>query len=128
MGGGISSLSKICVVSPSKRPSAQIDFTFAQVAMKDNRIDYSGNCGNMSSIIRPFAVDTGLLQTRRKFWFGNRDIDVRVTDAGNPCIFVSARDVGVDGILLPDEIEKCPGLLDRLESIRKEAAVAINGY
>ena len=31
MGGGISSLSKICVVGPSERPDADVDFTFAQV-------------------------------------------------------------------------------------------------
>lgn len=57
MGGGISSLSKICVVGPSSRADADVDYTFAQVAVREPIVDYSGNCGNMSSAIGPFAVD-----------------------------------------------------------------------
>ncbi|HET7159064.1 MAG TPA: PrpF domain-containing protein, partial [Burkholderiales bacterium] len=64
MGGGISSLSKVCVVGPSTRPDADIDYTFAQVAVKEARVDYSGNCGNMSSAMGPYAVDEGLVQAR----------------------------------------------------------------
>lgn len=60
MGGGLSSVSKICVVGPSSRPDADIDYTFAQVAVKEASVDYSGNCGNMSSAMGPFAVTEGL--------------------------------------------------------------------
>ena len=66
MGGGISSLSKVCVVGPSTRPDADIDYTFAQVQVKDAKVDYSGNCGNMSSAMGPFAVDEGLVKTSGK--------------------------------------------------------------
>ncbi len=62
MGGGLSSLSKVCVLSRSSRPDADIDYTFAQVMVKDAHVDYSGNCGNMSSAVGPFAVDEGLVQ------------------------------------------------------------------
>lgn len=62
MGGGISSLSKVCVVGPSSRPDADIDYTFAQVQVKEAKVDYSGNCGNMSSAMGPFAVDEGILK------------------------------------------------------------------
>jgi hypothetical protein len=62
MGGGVSSLSKVCVVGPPSRPDADIDYTFAQVLVKDRRVDYSGNCGNMSSAMGPFAVDEGLVR------------------------------------------------------------------
>jgi len=62
MGGGISSLSKVCVVGPSTRADADIDYTFAQVQVKDAKVDYSGNCGNMSSAMGPFAVDEGLVK------------------------------------------------------------------
>jgi 2-methylaconitate isomerase len=62
MGGGVSSLSKVCVVGPSTRPDADIDYTFAQVLVKDARVDYSANCGNMSSAMGPFAVDEGLVK------------------------------------------------------------------
>ena len=61
MGGGISSLSKICVVGPSDRPDADVDFTFAQVAIDRGLVSYGANCGNMSSAIGPFAVDEGLV-------------------------------------------------------------------
>ena len=61
MGGGVSSLSKVCIVGPASRPDADIDYTFAQVLVKDAKVDYSGNCGNMSSAMGPFAVDEGLV-------------------------------------------------------------------
>ncbi len=62
MGGGSSSLSKICIVGPSTRPDADVDYTFAQVMVNEARVDYSGNCGNMSSAIGPFAVDEKLVE------------------------------------------------------------------
>lgn len=64
MGGGVSSLSKICVVgSPSEAQKAagvDVEYTFAQVGIRDSIIDYSGNCGNLSSMIGVFAVDEDL--------------------------------------------------------------------
>lgn len=62
MGGGVSSLSKVCVIGPSTRPDADIDYTFAQVQVKEARVDYGANCGNMSSAMGPFAVDEGLVK------------------------------------------------------------------
>ena len=62
MGGGVSSLSKVCVVGPPTRPDADIDYTFAQVQVKEARVDYGANCGNMSSAMGPFAVDEGLVK------------------------------------------------------------------
>ncbi|KAJ7334051.1 DUF453 domain-containing protein [Mycena albidolilacea] len=64
MGGGVSSLSKICVVSPgSPEQQAQgiaVEYTFVQVGVRDSSIDYSGNCGNLSSMIGVFASDEGI--------------------------------------------------------------------
>jgi len=61
MGGGVSSLSKICVVGSSseeqKAAGIDVEYTFAQVGIRDSIIDYSGNCGNLSSMIGVFAVD-----------------------------------------------------------------------
>ena len=62
MGGGVSSLSKVCVVGPSSRDDADIDYTFAQVQVKEAKVDYGANCGNMSSAMGPFAVDEGLVK------------------------------------------------------------------
>src|SRR5215467_13432794 len=62
MGGGVSSLSKVCVLAPSARDDADIDYTFAQVQIREKRVDYESNCGNMSSAVGPFAVDEGLVR------------------------------------------------------------------
>lgn len=65
MGGGISSLSKVCVVGPPTRDDADVDFTFAQLGVDTAIVDYAGNCGNMSSAIGPFAVDEGLVPAQK---------------------------------------------------------------
>jgi 2-methylaconitate cis-trans-isomerase PrpF len=61
MGGGLSSLNKVCVIGPPTRPDADVDYTFAQCAVKEARVDYAGNCGNMSAAVGPFAIEEGLL-------------------------------------------------------------------
>ncbi|MCC6534439.1 MAG: PrpF family protein [Burkholderiales bacterium] len=98
MGGGVSSLSKVCVVGPSSRPDADIDYTFAQVLVKDRKVDYSGNCGNMSSAMGPFAVDEGMVAA------GGADAVVRIHNTNTKKIIRSrfALDQGlaaVDGEL-----------------------------
>jgi 2-methylaconitate cis-trans-isomerase PrpF len=62
MGGGVSSLSKVCIIAPSTREDADVDYTFCQVLVKDAAVQYKGNCGNMSSAVGPFAVDEGLVR------------------------------------------------------------------
>src|SRR5262245_30185598 len=68
MGGGVSSLSKICVVgSPSaklKEAGIDAEYTFIQVGIRDDTLDTSGNCGNLSSMIGVFAVDEGICRPR----------------------------------------------------------------
>ncbi|KAF8216416.1 DUF453 domain-containing protein [Mycena galopus ATCC 62051] len=64
MGGGVSSLSKICVVAPAsleqQSQGIEVEYTFVQVGVRDTSIDYSGNCGNLSSMIGVFASDEGM--------------------------------------------------------------------
>jgi 2-methylaconitate isomerase len=62
MGGGVSSLSKICVVNRSERADADVDYTFAQVSVTEPMVDFGVTCGNMAAAIGPFAVDEGLVQ------------------------------------------------------------------
>ncbi|TMV08340.1 2-methylaconitate cis-trans isomerase PrpF family protein [Arenibacterium halophilum] len=59
MGGGLSSLSKVCVIGPPTRADADVDFTFAQVPVGPGPVDYGGNCGNMISAMGPAALDLG---------------------------------------------------------------------
>ncbi|MGH7933014.1 MAG: 2-methylaconitate cis-trans isomerase PrpF family protein, partial [Candidatus Binataceae bacterium] len=84
MGGGISSLSKVCVVGPASRPDADVDYTFAQVSVKDAAVDYSGNCGNMSSAVGPFAVDEGMVAID-----GGDEAVVRIHNTNTKKIIVS---------------------------------------
>lgn len=189
MGGGISSVSKICVVGPSPRSDADVDYTFAAVGVKDDEVDYSGNCGNMSSAVGPFAVNSKICRipstatvakvrihntntgkiihatfpvddgeaaasgdfsidgvsgtaagvqldfidpagakTGKLLPTGNAvdefdGILATCVDVGNPNCFVRAKDLQVDGGLSADEIEQHPDLLQRLEPIRRQAAV-----
>jgi len=50
---------------------------------------------------------------------------VTCIDAGNPCVFVEAKSIHVDGTILPDAIDNNPELLSRLDSIRRKASVAM---
>lgn len=194
MGGGISSLSKVCVLAPSEREDADIDYTFAQIQIREPRVDYRSNCGNMSSAVGPFAVDEGLVRpngdtavvrifntnTRKiiRSTFPLEDgraatdgdlaipgvagtgapvrldflapggattgkllptgnavdrldvpgigaIEISLVDAANACVFVRARDLGLTGRELPEELERDPALLERMQVIRRLASIAM---
>jgi len=62
MGGGVSSLSKVMVVSRSRRPGVDVDYDFGQVSVDRAMIDGKGNCGNLSAAVGVFAVESGLVQ------------------------------------------------------------------
>jgi 2-methylaconitate cis-trans-isomerase PrpF len=79
LGGGISSLSKICVVGPSSHPDADVDYTFAAIGVKNWDVDYSSNCGNMTSAIGPFAIDTGMLKSNED---GEATVRIHNTNTG----------------------------------------------
>ena len=61
LGGGISSLSKACLIAPTTHPEADVDYTFAQVHIAKPIVDYTGNCGNCSAAVGPFAIDEGMV-------------------------------------------------------------------
>jgi len=64
MGGGVSSVSKAVIVSPSARADADVDYNFAQVSIDKAHVDYSAICGNLSSAVGAFAVDEGLVKAQ----------------------------------------------------------------
>ena len=63
LGGGISSLSKVCIVGAAGPDSgADVTFRFGQVDVETPVVEFMGTCGNMSAAIGPFAVDEGLVE------------------------------------------------------------------
>ena len=65
MGGASSSTSKAVIVSRSERPDHDVDYLFGQVSIDRPFVDWSGNCGNLSAAVGPFAIATGLLDAAR---------------------------------------------------------------
>jgi probable AcnD-accessory protein PrpF len=65
MGAATSSTSKIVILAPSKRPDSDVDYLFGQVAIDRPLIDWSGNCGNLTSAVGPFAVAEGWVKGPR---------------------------------------------------------------
>ena len=61
MGGATSSTSKTVILSTSKRPGHDVDYLFGQVSIDSAFVDWSGNCGNLSAAVGPFAISTGLV-------------------------------------------------------------------
>lgn len=61
LGGADPLTSKLAIIGPSSHPEADVDYTFAQVGIDQPVVDYSGNCGNISSAVGPFAIDEGLV-------------------------------------------------------------------
>ena len=60
VGGGTSTTSKAVIVSPSAADTDwDVDYTFAQVGIEEQRVDWGSNCGNCSSVIGLYAVRNG---------------------------------------------------------------------
>lgn len=65
MGGATSSTSKTVILSKSESPDHDVDYLFGQVAIDKAFVDWSGNCGNLSAAVGPFAVANGLVDPAR---------------------------------------------------------------
>src|SRR5689334_16385612 len=61
MGGATSSTSKVVILSKSKQHGCDVDYLFGQVAIDKPLVDWSGNCGNLSAAVGPFAISMGLV-------------------------------------------------------------------
>jgi probable AcnD-accessory protein PrpF len=65
MGGATSSTSKVVIISPASVPGHDVDYLYGQVPVDGDFIDWSGNCGNLSSAVGPFAIANGFLDPAR---------------------------------------------------------------
>jgi probable AcnD-accessory protein PrpF len=65
MGGATSSTSKTVIVAKSSKPDHDVDYLFGQVSIDSAFVDWSGNCGNLSAAVGPFAISAGLIDPAR---------------------------------------------------------------
>ncbi len=65
MGGATSSTSKVVILSKSEKADHDVDYLFGQVAIDKAFIDWSGNCGNLTAAVGPFAITNALIDAER---------------------------------------------------------------
>jgi len=65
MGGATSSTSKVVIIGKSSREDCDVDYLFGAPAIETPVIDWSGNCGNLSSAVGPYAISEGLVDAPR---------------------------------------------------------------
>ena len=65
MGGATSSTSKCVIIAPASVPDHDVDYLYGQVSIDSAFVDWSGNCGNLSTAVGPFAIANGLLPAER---------------------------------------------------------------
>lgn len=65
MGGATSSTSKTVILSKSTKADHDVDYLFGQVSIDQAFVDWSGNCGNLSAAVGPFAISHGLIDASR---------------------------------------------------------------
>jgi probable AcnD-accessory protein PrpF len=107
MGAATSSTSKVVILAPSKRDDSDVDYLFGQVAIDRPLIDWSGNCGNLTAAVGPYAVSQGWVETPRdgvavtRIWQQNiaRRIVAHVPVRGGEV--VEEGDFELDGVTFP---------------------------
>jgi 2-methylaconitate cis-trans-isomerase PrpF len=107
MGGGFTAVSKVCVIGPPTRDDADIDYTFAQIPVKEQRVEYAANCGNMSAAMGPFAVDEGLVSASGAG--GSSEALVRIHNTNTQKV-IHARFPLVNGCAAVDGDLEIPGI------------------
>ena len=68
MGGATSSTSKVVIINPSARPDCDVDYLYGALSVSRADIDWSGNCGNLSAAVGPFAISAGLIAAPGNGW------------------------------------------------------------
>jgi probable AcnD-accessory protein PrpF len=110
MGGATSSTSKCVIISKSTQPGHDVDYLYGQVAIDTAFVDWSGNCGNLSTAVGPFAIANGFIDRARlpengvfpvRVWQANigKTIVVHVPIAGGEV--QETGDFELDGVTFP---------------------------
>ncbi|NMP23323.1 PrpF domain-containing protein [Sulfobacillus harzensis] len=104
IGGATPTTSKVAILSRSERADADVDYTFAQVAIDKAEVDYGPNCGNVSAAVGPYAVDTGLVPVAAN---GRATVRIFNTNTGR---FIHSEFAVKDGAFVPDGDTVIPGV------------------
>lgn len=111
LGGAEPLTSKMAIIGQSTREDADVNYTFGQVSYVAPKIDYSGNCGNISAGVGPYAVDEGLVEVTEPY------TTVRVHNTNTGKILVETVKVE-DGLAVVDgdyAIAGAPGTGQKIE-------------
>ena len=110
MGGATSSTSKTVIIAPASVPDHDVDYLYGQVSIDSAFVDWSGNCGNLSTAVGPFAVANDFIPAERipqdgtvtvRVWQANigKTILVHVPIAGGQV--QETGDFELDGVTFP---------------------------
>ncbi|HDY8129582.1 TPA: 2-methylaconitate cis-trans isomerase PrpF [Vibrio vulnificus] len=110
MGGATSSTSKTVIVSKSSRADHDVDYLFGQVSIDKPFVDWSGNCGNLSAAVGPFAIHAGLIDEKRipqngvvtvKVWQANIGKTIEVHVPIQHGLVQETGEFSLDGVTFP---------------------------
>ena len=107
MGGATSSTSKVVIVGASSRADCDVDYRFGQVAIDKPVVDWSGNCGNLTSAVAPFAIAQGLVDAPRdgiatvRIWQANINAKIVAHVPMHNGEVVEEGDFELDGVTFP---------------------------
>jgi len=108
MGGATSSTSKTVLVSKSSQPNHDVDYFFGQVSIDKPFMDWSGNCGNLSSAVGPFAIKNGYIDNLTKdgiqivrIWQANIKKTILAYVPMKNGVVQEIGDYAIDGIAFP---------------------------
>jgi len=105
LGGADLLTSKVAIIGTSTRPDADVDYTFGQVGILETKVDYSGNCGNISSGVGHFAIHHGIVDIKEP----HTVVRIHATNSNR---LLKAEIPVVDGELAVEgdcKIDGCPG-------------------
>ena len=86
MGGATSSTSKTVIISKSDSEDHDVDYLFGQISIDKPFVDWSGNCGNLSAAVGPFAISSGLIDAGRIPRNGVAVVRIRQVNIGKTII------------------------------------------
>jgi 2-methylaconitate isomerase len=110
MGGATSSTSKTVIIAKSSKPDHDVDYLFGQVSIDKAFVDWSGNCGNLSAAVGPFAISAGLVDASRIPHNGVATVRIWQANIGKTIVCYvpitngavqETGDFGLDGVTFP---------------------------